>query len=113
MSDANVYWMAQERSDDVVRDFDGRARAYRRWLDNTAVTRRSLRSLRTYYGNGPSGSSDSSELGSSGEKGEFVEMAVNEYGGLVEQAYAQLVSTKPAFQAVPKSGDYAARAQAV
>lgn len=108
----DTYWAAQPRSDDVVRDFEARAAKYLRWLNTTRRTRRAIRALRTYYGYGPNGSGDSTELGSSGEKGEFVEMAVNEYGGLVEQAYAQLVATKPAFQAVPKSGDYAARAQA-
>lgn len=106
------YWAAEPNSGDVVRELDARRARYRQWLDDTRATRRALRSLRSYYGFGPSGSGDSTELGASGERGEFVEMAVNEYGGLVEQAYAQLVATKPGFQAVPTSGDYSARAQA-
>lgn len=106
------YWAAEPNSGDVVRELDARRARYRQWLDDTRATRRALRSLRSYYGFGPNGSGDSTELGASGERGEFVEMAVNEYGGLVEQAYAQLVATKPGFQAVPTSGDYAARAQA-
>jgi hypothetical protein len=108
----DAYWAAMPNSDDVVREFQARQARYRTWLDETRATRRALRSLRAYYGFGPNGTGDSTELGASGERGEFVEMAVNEYGGLVEQAYAQLVATKPGFQAVPKSGDYASRAQA-
>lgn len=112
MSRQDAYWAAMPNSADVVRELQARQSRYREWLDETRATRRALRSLRSYYGFGPNGTGDSTELGSSGERGEFVEMAVNEYGGLVEQAYAQLVATKPAFQAVPKSGDYASRAQA-
>lgn len=109
---ADVYWMAQPNSADVVREFESRRERYLTWLSSTGATRRALRALRTYYGYGPNGTADTSERGTSGDRGQFVEMAVNEFGGLLEQAYAQLVATKPAFQAIPKSGDYAARAQA-
>lgn len=108
----DVYWAAAPDTADVVREFETRRARYRTWLDETQATRRALRSLRTYYGFGPNGTGNTTELGTSGDRGEFVEMAINEYGGLVEQAYAQLVATKPAFQAVPKSGDYSSRAQA-
>lgn len=108
----DTYWAALPDSADVVRELDARRSRYQQWLSETRATRRALRSLRAYYGFGPNGTGDSTELGSSGDRGEFVEMAVNEYGGLVEQAYAQLVATKPGFQAVPTSGDYASRAQA-
>lgn len=113
MSSSDSYWAAQPDSGDVVRELLVRSSRYRTWLDETRATRRAIRSLRTYYGFGPNGTGDTTELGASGDRGEFVEMAVNEFGGLVEQAYAQLVATKPGFQAVPKSGDYAARSQAV
>lgn len=109
---SDMYWAAMPDARDVVRELEARRTRYLAWLNETQATPRALRALRTYYGFGPNGSADSTRLGSSGERGEFVEMAVNEFGGLVEQAYAQLVATKPAFQAVPKAGDYTSRSQA-
>jgi hypothetical protein len=114
MSDArsDVYWAANTDTADVVREFRQRRDAYRQQMRSTSALRRSYRALRAFYGFGPNGTGDTTELGQSGDTGEFTEMAVNEFGGLVEQAAAQLLATKPAYQAVPKSGDYEARSQA-
>lgn len=112
MARSDVYWASAVETADVVREFRARREAYRQQFRDTSALRRSYRALRAFYGFGPNGTADSTELSQSGETGEFTEMAINEFGGLVEQAAAQLLASKPAYQAVPKSGDYEARSQA-
>jgi hypothetical protein len=109
----DMYWASMPDTQDVVREFTSRRKAYLAHLRGTSALRRSFRALNAYYGFGPAGQADTTELTNSGETGEFTEMAINEFGGLVEQAAAQLLATRAAFQAVPKSGDYAARSQAM
>jgi len=108
----NTYWAALPDSADVAREVLERRKTYRAWLESTGATRRGISGLRAYYGWGPQGLGDTSQLGQSGMTGEYTEMALPEFAGLVEQAFAQLTATKSAFMAVPKSSDFDAQASA-
>ena len=100
---SDVYWAAALDTADVVREFRARRDAYRQQMRGTSALRRSYRALRAFYGFGPNGTGDTTELGQSGDTGEFTEMAINEFGGLVEQAAAQLLATKPAYQEIGRA----------
>ena len=108
----DTYWAASPDSSDVVREVTALRKRYRAWLESTGKTRRALSALRAYHGWGPQGLGDTSQLGQSGLTAEYTEMAVPEFAGLVEQSFAQLTSTKAAFMAVPKAGDYESQAAA-
>lgn len=109
---SDVYWAAHTDVSEVVRELQAKRKDYRTWLESSGATRRALSALRAFYGWGPQGLGDTSMLGASGQTGEYTEMAVPEFSGLVEQAFAQLTASKAAFQAVPETGDYEAQASA-
>lgn len=112
MSDSDVYWAAHTDVRMVVSELRDIQRRYLERLGAMGLSRRSVRALACYYGFGANGQANTSELGLSGDAGQYVEMAVNEFARLVDQTTAQLLASKPAYQAVPKSGDFEAMAQA-
>ena len=71
----DMYWASMLDTQDVVREFTSRRKAYLAHLRGTSALRRSFRALNAYYGFGPAGQADTTELTNSGETGEFTEMS--------------------------------------
>lgn len=108
---SHTYWASETDSETCVADVIKRIGAYRRALTYTGVAYRMIRSFNANQGYGPNGDRESSRTGFTGSNGQLLQLAVNEYGSMVNQTVVLVTSNKPTVKAVASNNDYASLAQ--
>ena len=108
----DVYWAAAVSSSEAVGGAITRIRRYRQQLRANGRADRMRRNWMAYQGWGARMDADSTRMQSAGEAGEMVQMSVNQFAAMVNQAVVLTCSNKPAVVAVPSNGDFESLAQA-
>lgn len=108
----DVYWASDVDSRAVVAACIRRIRRYRESLRVSGRADRAKRAWMAYQGWGPRQDADASRALPAGEQGEMVQLNVNHFAALVNQAVVLTTSNKPATKAVPANNDFESLAQA-
>jgi hypothetical protein len=106
------YFAGNPKSREAVSGALSRIRKYRESLRVSGRAEKMRRNWICWQGYGPRGDSDASRIGASGEQGELLNITVNHFASLANQACVLITGTKPAIKAVPTSSDFDSLAQA-
>ena len=109
---SSVYWAAEVESSKLVAGCITRVRRYRESLRASGRSDRMRRNWMAYQGWGPRMDADASRMSPAGESGEMVQMNVNQFAAMVNQAVVLTTSNKPAVKAIAANGDFESMAQA-
>ena len=107
-----TYWCAFPESSKVAAELIVRVRRYREALRATGRADRMRRAWMAYQGWGPRMDADGTRFLPAGEAGEMVQVNVNQFAALVNQAVVLTTSNKPAIKAIAANNDFESLAQA-
>jgi len=110
--EGDIYWASNVDSRAVVAATKRRIRRYRESLRISGRADRMKRAWMAYQGWGPRADADASRALPAGEQGEMIQLNVNHFAALVNQAVVLTTSNKPATKAVPANNDFESLAQA-
>lgn len=110
--DTRVYWAAEPSSEQFGQRFVEKRRRYLSRLQQSGRAARMLAAWNQNYGWGSDGARSTSFLAATGERGELVDMAVNDFAALVQQAVVMLTGSPPQWKSVVQNADFKARATA-
>jgi len=111
-ADESVYFAANSDSRTAVSGTLTRIRRYRECMRTSGRAEKMRRNWLAWQGFGPRGDADASRVQAGGEQGEIMNVTVNHFASLVNQACVLITGTKPAVKAVPTSSDFDSLAQA-
>lgn len=107
----DIYWAAEADSSTAVAGTIERIRRYRESLRASGRAGRMRRNWNAYQGWGPRGDADASRLQAGGESGEMLNITVNHFAAMVNQAVVLTTSNKPAVTAIPSNSDFESLAE--
>lgn len=110
--DGDTYWAAEVDGEKLVGGLIARIRRYRETLKVTGRANRMRRNWMAWQGWGPRMDADASRVLPAGESGEMVQLNVNQFAAMVNQAVVLTTSNKVAVKAVPTNADFESLAQA-
>lgn len=108
----DIYWASEVDSSRAVAGCITRVRRYRESLRSSGRSDRMRRNWMAYQGWGPRMDADASRMSAAGESGEMVQLNVNQFAAMVNQAVVLTTSNKPAVKAIAGNGDFESMAQA-
>lgn len=111
-ADESVYFASNPDSRTAVSGVLSRIRRCRESLRTSGRAQKMRKNWTAWQGYGPRGDSDASRVTLGGEQGELLNLNVNHFASLVNQACVLITGTKPAIKAVPTSSDFDSLAQA-
>ncbi len=109
--DPLMYWAAEPDSKKAVAGTIERIRRYRESLKASGRADRMKRNWNAYLGWGPRNDADASRVLSAGASGEMLNITVNHFAAMVNQAVVLTTSNKPAVTAIPSNSDFESLAQ--
>lgn len=108
----DIYWAAELDPEKAIAGCITRIRRYRESLRASGRADRMRRAWMAYLGWGPRMDADASRASPAGTSGEMIQLNVNHFAALVNQAVVLTTTNKPSVKAVPSNGDFESIAQA-